>query len=117
LFNLAGIATCKDFNASTEIWRFFRQYNLDAITHTPTLVQTATHLTISPNPVANELHISLNNKQLKNVYIYNALGKLMYSQICQDNQQTLSVGNLQAGFYVVTATDGKNWYNNSFIKW
>lgn len=117
LFNLAGIATCKDFNASTEIWRFFRQYNLDAITHTPTLAQTATHLTVSPNPVANELHISLNNKQLKNVYIYNALGKLMYSQNCQDNQQTLSVGNLPAGFYIVKATDGKNWYNNSFIKW
>lgn len=109
--------TCKDFNASVKIWRFFRQYNLDAITHTPTLAQTTAHLSVSPNPVANELHISLNNKQLQNVYIYDALGKLMYSQSCQSNQQTLSVDNLQAGFYVVKATDGKNWYNNSFIKW
>lgn len=116
LFNLAGVVTCKDFNASAEVWRFVSQYQLDNVTHTPTTIQHTSQLAVSPNPVANQLHIAINNNELQIVYIYDALGKMVFNQKCQANQLNVSVEELPAGFYVVKATDGKNWYNNSFVK-
>ena len=69
---------------------------------------------IYPNPVVNNLNISLENNQIENAIVYDMSGKIVTKNL---GQKSINLEQLAAGNYIihVTTTDGKKYYRK-FIK-
>jgi hypothetical protein len=74
-----------------------------------------TLLSVSPNPVANVLHVNF-NATIKSVSIYYASGTLA-KQWNSGNMQSLNVAGLTSGVYTISVIDDKGKsYSQQFIK-
>lgn len=69
---------------------------------------------IYPNPVVNNLNISIENNQIKNAIVYDMSGKIVAKYL---SQKSINLEQLVAGNYIihVTTADGKK-YQRKFIK-
>ena len=70
---------------------------------------------IYPNPVKNQLHISLNNNFETTVEIYNVLGRKMHNQTIQ-NSEMISTKSLSSGIYILKITQGNQSITKKLIK-
>lgn len=79
-FTIGGV-TDQDFSASKEIWRFFSQYRLDALTAAGEPIIDAIYWSASPNPVGDYLLLQTNAAEVtaERVQVYDALGRLIGS--------------------------------------
>ena len=66
------------------------------------------YFTISPNPTNKYLNIEVSDKQEKNIYIVNTLGKTVLKQEINNNSK-IDISNLAKGLYFIGL-------NNSFVK-
>lgn len=58
-----------------------------------------------PNPAKDEIKWKL--KSLRKIDVYNAGGMLLESFVPKPDQQSAAIGHLNAGIYIIKATDGK----------
>ena len=93
--------TSHDFNASHEIWLFFRQYT------SPLIVSNKAPLNIvkvnaSPNPFKEYINVESQKGNLKSIKIHNSIGQLVFyrSEINAQNYQVQSA-DLQKGVYFI----------------
>ncbi len=102
-FNIG--VTNQDFNASQEIWRFFRQYRLDQLSNTGTPVEAADICTISPNPASAVAVLSTqSDKGFGKIALFDLTGRLVLEQNTNGQQQvSLPLAQLGVGLYVVRA--------------
>lgn len=79
---------------------------------------TENDLVIYPNPVADQLNVSLRTDkyQVSRVAIYDINGKLVCSQPVEDNHVRMDVQGFSAGTYFLRLSDGKNMITTKFIK-
>ncbi|MCR4738589.1 MAG: T9SS type A sorting domain-containing protein [Bacteroidales bacterium] len=79
---------------------------------------TENDLVIYPNPVADQLNVSLRTDkyQVTRVAIYDINGKLVCSQPVEDNHVRMDVQGFSAGTYFLRLSDGKNMITTKFIK-
>jgi polyhydroxybutyrate depolymerase len=86
--------TNQDFNASKEIWRFFRKYKLNTLTslegHSGDL-----HVLLYPNPANGVLYVQAD--QLTNIVITDMSGRVVLSS----GSAALDISALSAGPYLV----------------
>lgn len=87
--------TCMDFDATTEIWRFFSQY--DASLSVPQKEVAA--LRIFPNP-ASDLVVIQSEQPVNEVVITDMQGRIV-SGMRQENIRQIDIQHLQAGNYFV----------------
>lgn len=75
-------------------------------------------LKLIPNPVSNELTLTLETFVIDyKVIIYNTIGSVVYNNRFSDSTNTIDVGNLIAGVYIVQIEDDENnRYTKSMIK-
>ncbi len=105
--------TCMDFDASEEIWRFFSQHTL--VTHRgETLTEQA--LQISPVPVADELHVTLDVSGPLSFAVLDGTGREVMAGIAQGGTFTLAAGGLAPGFYLLRLSDGKTEAVKRFVR-
>ena len=71
---------------------------------------------IYPNPALNVLTIKTNNNQIKIINLYDALGRLINSQIASENEVFLNVENLPSGTYFIQIIENQNVSTHNFIK-
>ena len=71
---------------------------------------------IYPNPALNVLTIKTNNNQIKIINLYDALGRLINSQIASENEVFLNVENLPAGTYFIQIVEHQIVSTYNFIK-
>jgi hypothetical protein len=76
---------------------------------------TNKELTIYPNPVSTELHIQ-NVDQNSTIEVFNLSGKLVLVKKLDADNNTLNVGCLKAGMYILKATDNDKTSLIKFIK-
>lgn len=70
--------TNMDFNASAEIWRFFRQYDINGlITGTENQKPLQPQARIWPNPSSGIINIMLADESEGKIAVYNTLGQLL----------------------------------------
>lgn len=104
--------TNEDFNASVEIWRFFRQYKLNQFI--PTTVHENNFkntIQIYPNPVTEKLFIDgLSNAQIK---ISNVIGQII---ITENNATAIDVSGLNSGIYFARVSSANEQAVIKFIK-
>lgn len=101
--------TNRDFNASGEIWNFFRRYKLNMFIGVEEEV-SETWFNIHPNPAMNDLYIS---KDLE-YKIFTTSGKLVLEG--KSDGSPIQVGALKFGSYIVHMNNGKNIVVRKFMK-
>lgn len=102
-FNIPGLVTNQDFKATTEIWRFFSQYEIEEAQNG--LKEEKLLDFLSENPVDQE--IKLDNSELKasQITIVNELGQVKIQQTLESGANTVHCNHLAAGSYVYLLTD------------
>ncbi len=91
--------TCMDFDACTEIWRFFSQHEISNTTSVESH-KTSNLVSIYPNPVNNVIHFSVQT----NVKLINLTGQIIARKM---HVNTLDISEQSAGIYFVILTDDK----------
>lgn len=99
--------TCQDFNASVEIWKFFKKY---CAAFTAVDEMEGEDFTIYPNPFTDEIFIGIQPQNLKQatMVIRNVFGQTVFSS--EDNKlkniftPTIDLRNLASGIYFLDIT-------------
>lgn len=94
--------TSQDFDASIEIWRFFKPYASPLILSNEELVNIPAEVDINPNPFRDFLNLECEKDNLKSIKIHNAIGQLVFYQ-SDINSQKLQVptSGFQKGVYFI----------------
>ncbi|MGZ4054779.1 MAG: T9SS type A sorting domain-containing protein [Bacteroidia bacterium] len=101
--------TNEDFNASAEIWRFFRKYKLNQFLGVDE-IQNNSSVNIYPNPATDLINIDV--LKLTSVSIIDLTGKL----IIQSNQKHIDISGLAKGIYSVVIISGNNRSVKKLVK-
>ena len=111
--DLPNIVTNRDFVASVHIWDFFKQF-VHPNPAEGTLVNNENvlleNIKVIANATTQELIISSDNDNIKNIQLWDMLGRRIFEHRSTTLQNSFREGlyNLQTGIYVVTVetTDG-----------
>lgn len=76
--------TNQDFSASKEIWRFFRQYDLDMLTGVPDPASHAPSFSIAPNPSEGSFQLRFADAQPRMITVMDAMGRLIAEERTTD---------------------------------
>lgn len=105
--------TSQDFNASVEIWKFFRQFSINI----PSSVDNPT-MTIKPEifpvPFSDEMHISV--KEDTWLVIKDVQGRTVFSQTLPAGNHSLPAQLWNTGMYFVTSKAGQKINSQKVIK-
>ncbi|MCW3077106.1 MAG: type sorting protein [Bacteroidetes bacterium] len=75
---------------------------------TPVKLNVDEESTIFPNPNNGVFTLSLNSKSLKDIYIYDVTGKVVYeNKGVNDNEIIIDLNDYSKGIFIVRITDGK----------
>ena len=113
-FGIAG--TNYDMDASIEIWRFFSQYDLNALS---SLKEISTpEITISPNPFKESFSISSSKPMFGNYSLIDATGKkLLSNQVAGETQLNINAKMLDKGiYYLVFYSEQNELVSHKLIK-
>ncbi len=104
-FPLPGAGcTNQDIRANAEVWKFFRQHNLqDEFTGLPAPAQAA-GIKISPNPAQTTVRLS--GAAGTRFRIVDFTGRTVTAGALQTDRQNISTGNWSPGVYVVQEESG-----------
>lgn len=95
--------TCMDFNASVEIWRFFRKYKLNQLA-TGLKEELAENKTLLyPNPAQHEIQISGSNENITKVEIFSMVGNKILSLTNDSEKLIVNLKELPNGVYFIHA--------------
>ncbi len=108
-----GDPVSTQLNATDLIWNFFSQHSLNCSTlsiNEP--IKTYQTLIIYPNPTNGLVKINIENQKLKNIKIYNIIGKLVQEHFTSE----FSIANLPNGIYFIKTQTDKSIFINKIIK-
>ncbi len=108
-------STNADFNASTEIWRFFSQFDLNGMISSTEELTSEEAFTIAPNPVSESIEIQV-SESLSNdfqVMILDGQGRII---LTDSNTKSVNTSLLTQGIYTISVLDGKDVYSQRFVK-
>ena len=71
---------------------------------------------VYPNPVVNELHISIPDNMSFNYSIFNITGELMFRGSSDTNETSIDVSRLNKGVYMLKLDSGNSTFASKFIK-
>jgi uncharacterized repeat protein (TIGR01451 family) len=107
------------FDYNTPIVTNTTQNNFQTVVSTFNVDDNANQLKVFPNPANEMLSISLQNYNIENCIITNALGQIVYNsanEINANHKILLNISNLSAGVYFVKVRSSNGTYNAKFIK-
>jgi polyhydroxybutyrate depolymerase len=110
-----------DFNASVDIWNFFKQYKLSDFVGVAPVAPTENHLSIFPQPANDVLSIVLNHSMMNDPYlqlsILNSLGEIVSKTMVQPSSfLQLNIGYLTKGIYLVILTSETATASSKLVK-
>lgn len=93
--------TCQDFNASAEIWRFFRKYKLNVMTGLEENEKNTT-VELFPNPSVDQLFVKLPAKLIIDYSVTNVCGQeLIKNMQINSSSVKIQTNELKEGIYFV----------------
>jgi polyhydroxybutyrate depolymerase len=106
---IAGGNTNQDFDASQEIWRFFRKYSLDQLLANTTVNPTTElNVSVSPNPSNGILKLSWSNDENYNVDFFSTFGTQILSFKNMSNSSYLDLSKVPKGIYFYRISNKRN---------
>ncbi|MFA8451451.1 MAG: T9SS type A sorting domain-containing protein, partial [Bacteroidales bacterium] len=73
-------------------------------------------INIYPNPIQNQLTVTLPNKRIKNIKIFSIEGKLIYNENCDKYKKTINSEKLKKGTYIINILSEKDNYTFKLVK-
>lgn len=109
----------EDFNASTAMWNFFKQYSLDQFTGVkPVNVSALLHF--YPDPASNRIQCRLSpewSNTSVQVHITNEMGQLINNYTLHPSSTIeLDISSLPSGYYIIQLNNGKVSSEGKLIK-
>lgn len=99
--------TNMDFSASAEIWRFFKQYNLQGVISSMIPQEKSGILAHAyPNPAKGSINISLPSDEMHQITVYDLYGRLISSFDHVGSRLDLKLESL--GLYLIHIRNGQN---------
>lgn len=93
--------TCMDFNASKEIWRFFRQFSRENAVGLANVV-TDTGIAVMPNPSQDQLYIQFGESVKNGSYeLLNINGRLLRRGRLTQSNHVIDTSDLNVGTYFI----------------
>jgi polyhydroxybutyrate depolymerase len=106
-------ATCQDFNASVEIWKFFNGHKLDLPSATGEATAQQPELQAFPNPFDYELHLQLRSNQIAFARVFDAMGRQVWAGVPGDR---IDATGWPAGVYLFIAEAGAGNFTAKTVK-
>lgn len=91
--------TNRDFNASKEIWRFFRRFSLNQPTGKSDNSLSEKSALLFTNPASNSVLINSANYTDATITIFNTIGVPVLSEKLRDDKKEVNVSSLSDGTY------------------
>lgn len=104
--------TNMDFNASVEIWRFFRKYKLSQLTSVNELEALKNEVSVYPNPATGLVYVHTNETTIDQVVLKDLSGRI----ILQQASTTVDLSGLRAGVYFIEAHAKHNTVVKKIVK-
>ncbi len=117
-FPFGGVGTNLDINASVEIWRFFRKYQLDLLTSLSDNYHNDIEFSLYPNPSNSVLNISFNNSE--NLALEVCVTDIIGNNIILQNNRSnaINIESLNAGIYfLLIKQQSKLIVKRKFVKY
>lgn len=110
--------TCGDFNASVEIWRFFRKYKLNMFLTSVKENMIGSEVELFPNPTSGDVFIKLSGKKIAHYNITNLYGQeLIKGNTSDETPLRISTHELPQGVYFINVVcDNNLTITRKFIK-
>lgn len=103
-FALSGKVTNQDFDASTEIWKFFSKYTKTALVSVKEIIAENNWIKInSENPSSGIIKLMASNTELYSISVFNLEGRLIETQLNNSGEATLNLSNFSNGNYLIKA--------------
>jgi polyhydroxybutyrate depolymerase len=112
--NIPNNNTNRDFNASTEIWNFFKRHKLQTTTSIKAIKEEKL-LSVYPNPFSEKLNLNIENAGETTVKIFNSIGSIVFSGNVNQNLE-INTSNWAAGVYFATIKSSKGSYTQKLVK-
>jgi polyhydroxybutyrate depolymerase len=106
--------TNMDFNASVEIWRFFRQYKLNNLTDGIASHEFEIGLSVYPNPSDGNFNLKFKDASDRTVIITDCLGQIVQKFDCPVAEASFHLD--LSGIYFVTVSDGEKSSTQKIIR-
>ena len=90
--------TCRDFNASTEIWKFFNRYSLAGPLGINEPRQTPLEARVYPNPFTNEIKIEA-EMEITKAEVLNTIGQTVLKTENLSGINSLNLSQVNPGIY------------------
>ncbi len=103
--------TNQDFNASVEIWRFFRKYKLNMFTSGINELSNSLNISAYPNPTSGIITVNTESEIV--LSLYDITGKKL---IGETHQKTISLNELSQGVYFLNISSGGQTLVKKIIK-
>ncbi|HOY33089.1 MAG TPA: T9SS type A sorting domain-containing protein [Bacteroidales bacterium] len=115
-FYLPFGASCNDFNACTEIWRFFCKHENPAYAGLSEMYHTS--FFVYPNPVSDVINFSLSQDAIISVQIFDLQGQMLYNRnVCHSNSEQISLAGLPSGIYFTRVAGVRGTFSMKFVKY
>ncbi|MDZ4663602.1 MAG: T9SS type A sorting domain-containing protein [Bacteroidota bacterium] len=109
--------TCQDFNASAEIWRFFRKYKLNMFVTDVKENELHMMMELFPNPTSSSLNIKIECEKVVNYDITNLYGQQLLNGQLINGTNKIKTEELYEGIYFLKLTGDNNLtLTKKFIK-
>jgi hypothetical protein len=76
----------------------------------------AKEINVYPNPATTIITIQTNNNNVKEIFIYDAIGNVIMKQIASEMSTDMVIDYLPAGIYFIQVLDGEYSNMNNFVK-
>jgi len=94
--------TCQDFNASVEIWRFFRKYKMNQFASSLKETGFDAVVELFPNPSSHELYVRLFGTKITSYSIVDLYGKtISFENVNFEDQVKIETSPLPEGIYFI----------------
>ncbi|HWY13098.1 MAG TPA: T9SS type A sorting domain-containing protein [Bacteroidia bacterium] len=103
--------TNEDFNASVEIWRFFRKYKLNMFTGINEFGVVSLEFVVSPNPATDQ--ISIKTDKEFTAKLFDVFGKEV---VAKTNLNSIDISFLNPGVYFLRINSEGNYFTKKLIK-
>lgn len=111
-FEIAGLVTNQDIDASVEIWRFFRKYSLDQLTASVVEEEPKEVFKIYPNPSDGIINFEF-DESVNSYLILDALGREITKNKSIQSKETIQIK--QKGIYFIQLKSDSGSVTKKFI--
>lgn len=96
-FDLPGLNTNQDINASMEVWQFFSRFDINGQLSFNEFDNR--QVIIYPNPISSKINLSLNFSEELNYELFSPLGKQLIIGTIKSSNQEIDLSNLPPNIY------------------